>query len=111
MPGLEDSHKIDIVTHDERSDEIVLIIQEPGRWTADAHQQLLLQDKIDTYVDYVLEGKLVEEQPMAEGKPVRIRAEFRGGVDKGALAYLKSIKRSLELQNIRFQVQSITRKA
>jgi Family of unknown function (DUF6572) len=71
--GVENPRIVDLVSHDRERDEVVLAILEPRPWSGDEDQLHQLEDKLNAYFGYVLDGFLVRDYPQYEGVPVVIR--------------------------------------
>ena len=68
------SHKvIDLVSHDPKSDAVVLSMVEDRDWGNKGELLLDLQEKLNTYLAFVLDGKLEQQYPAMKGKKVRFR--------------------------------------
>jgi hypothetical protein len=70
--GVENPTVLDLIFSDSESGTVVLVMYET-RPFRDAETQLRqLQDKIDRYLSYVLDGFLIQHYPQYEGIPVRM---------------------------------------
>ena|SRR5881394_3485817 len=74
-PGVENSKVVDLISVDPTSGKVVLTMIERRAWGADARQFQQIEEKINRYMGYALDGFLVEQHPHYEGKPVQIRLE------------------------------------
>src|SRR5436189_6296560 len=62
---------IDVIAHDPKTGEVVLVMNEPNEWD-DADEQLLsLQERFNAYVSFLLDGEIAEEHPELAAKPTR----------------------------------------
>ncbi len=68
--GVFNPHVVDLISHDEASGEVVLLMLEERAWGAAPEQLRQLQDKFNSYLSYVLGGHLVKQYPDYEGKAV-----------------------------------------
>ncbi len=76
IPGVENPKIIDMIAKDPQSGEVVLSIYERRTWPQDeklAHSRIVQwQNKIDSYVSYVVDGFLKQQYPSYAPLPVRI---------------------------------------
>ena len=68
VAGIDDTTVIDVVSHDPTSDEYVLHMVEGRPWGVDPLQGAWLQEKINAYAGFVLDGTLVANYPEIEGR-------------------------------------------
>ncbi len=69
--SLFDAGKVDLVA--ESADGLIdLVIVQDQQWTGSDAQLASLQDKVQTYVSFALDGGLAQQFPDAEGRPWRI---------------------------------------
>ncbi len=76
-PGVENPQVLDLITTDPATGEVVLVMIERRPWDAGAHPRQLLQieEKLNRYMAYALDGFLAEHHPQHLGKRVGIRLE------------------------------------
>ena len=74
-PGVENAKVIDLIGVDPASDKVVLTMIERRRWGASDQQFQQIEEKINRYMGYVLDGFLAEHYPQYEGKRVQLRLE------------------------------------
>lgn len=72
---LNNPGQLDLVTFDSTGGEYVLVISAMGDWDDSDEEQALLLQKINNYLNFVLDGGLAEQFPHSEGKPVRIQID------------------------------------
>jgi hypothetical protein len=73
--GVENPSVIDLITPDPETGEVVLSMLEQREWSDDYARLKQLEDKINAYLVFVLDGFLVSEYPEYEGRPVRIQLD------------------------------------
>ena len=66
------SDTIDFVAHDPERDEALLVMVEERAWSSSG-VPFDLESKLNTYVQYVSEGRLVADFPDLRGKPVHVQ--------------------------------------
>jgi hypothetical protein len=74
-PGVENAKVVDLISVDPASDTVVLTMIERRPWGASPQQFQQIEEKINRYMGYALDGFLVEQYPQYEGKRVQIRLE------------------------------------
>ena len=102
--GIANPEVIDLFGVDEKTSEVLLVMNEPRPWDG-SHQQLHeMQEKFNAYASFILDGEMTEAHPELAGRTARIqlRCEYMPG--KEALALLHAIHDQLELQAIKVEV-------
>ena len=74
-PGVENPKLVDLVTTDPVSGAVVLAMFERRAWGANPAQFRQIEEKINRYLGYALDGFLVQHYPQYEGKPVQVRLD------------------------------------
>ena len=95
---------IDIVAHDPRTGEAVLVMNEPNEWDGSDEQLLGLQERFNVYVSFLLDGEMAEAHPELVGKPTRIELRCAHMPDSRALELLGLIHDQLDFQEIKMEV-------
>ena len=95
---------IDIVAHDPRTGEAVLVMNEPNEWDGSEEQLLGLQERFNVYVSFLLDGEMAEAHPELVGKPTRIELHCVHTPDSRALELLGLIHDQLDFQEIKMEV-------
>jgi hypothetical protein len=100
--GVKDTEKIDAVTHNPMTNEIVLVmVEDREHYTVD-RQMLELQDKINTYLSYAADGQLAKDYPDWAGRPVVIRIDYHHPPSVDELQFLAEIEEALKERRIKF---------
>jgi hypothetical protein len=81
-PGLVDDVRVPLVGRV----ELVLSVD---LWDGSDHRQLLLQEKLNRYVEYVLDGDLRAAHPTAAGRPWAVVIESAAAPDARTAAYVQ----------------------
>lgn len=74
-PGVENSAIIDLISVDPGTGAVVLTMIERRPWGTAALQLRQIEEKINRYMGYALDGFLVQHYPQYAGKPVTIRLQ------------------------------------
>jgi hypothetical protein len=91
MPGLSDSHTVDVVAED-AAGEVMVVMVEDRPWSGGRPQELELREKVNLYTEFITGGDLVRRFPNAAGRPVRIHldcVEEPTGTIATVIAYAK----------------------
>jgi hypothetical protein len=67
-----DHQTIDLVAHHEATDTVLLVMVEDRPWGNRGALLPDLEEKLNTYLSYALDGGLAEDYPDYVGKPIRI---------------------------------------
>ncbi len=95
---------IDVIAHDPKTGEAVLVMNEPNEWDGSDEQLLSLQERFNAYVSFLLDGEMAEAHPELAGKPTRIELRCAHIPDTRALELLGHIHDQLAFQEIRLGV-------
>lgn len=102
--GIERTGMLDAFAHDTREDILVLAMFETRPWEHGEHQLWQLQEKLNAYVSFILDGEMRENFPHLEGKPVRIELRTVHEPSERALGFLGRARDQLALQQIGLEV-------
>ena len=95
---------IDVVAHDAKTGDVVLLMNEPNEWDGSDEQLLSLQERFNTYVSFLLDGEMAEAHPELAGKPTRIELRCLHMPGTRALELLGHIHDQLAFQEIKMEV-------
>lgn|ERR1043166_6947019 len=95
---------IDVVAHDAKTNEVVLVMTEPNEWDGSDEQLLRLQERFNAYASFLLDGEMAEAHPDLAGKPARIELRCTNMPDTRALELLGLIHDQLAFQEIKLEV-------
>jgi hypothetical protein len=95
---------IDVIAHDAKTNEVVLVMNEPNEWNGSDEQLLALQERFNAYVSFLLDGEMAEAHPELTGKPARIELRCAHMPDTRALELLGLIHDQLAFQEIKLKV-------
>ena len=106
-PGVENATLLDLITLDPLSDRVVLAMIERRPWGAGARQLAQIEEKINRYLGYVLDGFLAEQYPKYEGKEVVIRLDCAEAPQGEALAFVEAARHAIEGHGLSFAVNVV----
>lgn len=95
---------IDLIAHDSKTDEAVLIMNEPAEWDGSDEQLHDLQERFNAYAAFLLDGELAEAHPELAGKKARIEVRCNNMPDTRTVELLGLIHDQLEFQDVRVEV-------
>ena len=95
---------IDLIAHDPKTDEVVLVMDEPDEWDGSDEQLLALQERFNVYVSFLLDGEMAEAHPELAGKPARIELRCAHMPDARTLELLGLIHDHLAFQELGLEV-------
>ena len=98
--GLEHPAVLDAFAHDKRRDTLVLAMYETRPWTGDEAHILQLQEKLNAYASFILDGEMAEAFPQFVGKPVEVQLRTRHQPAPLTLGFLNQAKDQLSLQQL-----------
>ena len=95
---------IDVIAHDAKTGEVVLVMNEPNEWDGSDDHLLTLQERFNAYVSFLLDGEMVEAHPEFAGKAARIELRCAHVPDTRTLELLGLIHDQLAFQEIKLEV-------
>jgi hypothetical protein len=95
---------IDVIAQDAKTNEVVLVMNEPNEWDGSDEQLLALQERFNAYVSFLLDGEMAEANPELAGKSARIELRCPHVPDTSALELLGLIHDQLAFQGIKLEV-------
>jgi hypothetical protein len=104
LSGLEHPGVLDALAHDTRADKVVLAIYAMRPWTGEDFQLFQLQEKLNAYLSFALDGELQENFPDLAAKSVEIQLRTLHDPDAKALEFISRLREQLALQQITFEI-------
>ena len=95
---------IDMIAHDPKTDEAVLVMNEPAAWDGSDDRLLELQERFNAYVSFLLDGEFAEWDPKLAQKRARIEVRCAHLPDARAVDLLGNIHDQLAHQEIKVEV-------
>ena len=95
---------IDMIAHDPKNDEAVLVMNEPRPWDGSDRRLIELQERFNAYVSFLLDGEFAEWDPKLAQKRGRIEVRCAHMPDARAIELLGQIRDQLAHQEIDLQV-------
>jgi hypothetical protein len=95
---------IDLLAHDTKADEVLLVMNEPRAWDGADARLHELQERFNAYVSFLLDGEFAESHPELAQKRARIELRCAHMPDARAIELLGMIHDQLAFQEIKMEV-------
>lgn len=105
--GVENPTIVDLVTTDGDRREVVLVMLEPRPWLGSRQQLLQLEDKLDSYFTYVLDGHLVQQYPQYADHSVRLQLDCIEEPGPGERELLRAATRFAQGHGLKLWVRKV----
>ena len=102
--GVHNPRVIDLITPDDASGEVVLVMLEERPWESDPEQLRQLEAKFNAYLEYALGGHLAQQYPEYAKRPVRFQLECAENPRPGDRAFFTAMSNFAAAENIRFVI-------
>jgi hypothetical protein len=102
--GVEQAGVIDLFALDQKTDEILLAMNESRPWDGSDVRLHELQEKFNAYLSFLLDGEMTAAHPELTGKTARIELRCDYLPDDRALGLLNLIHDQIALQGIKMEV-------
>ena len=109
--GVANPAVIDLFGIDQKTGEVLLVMNEPRPWDGSDERLHELQEKFNAYVSFLLDGEMLAAHPELAGKPARIELRCDHMPDERALGLLNLIHDQIALQEIKMEVVVVTEKS
>ena len=103
--GVEHAHVIDIVAHDAPTGTVALIMLEPRAWDGSELRLFQLQEKINAYLSFALDGEMAEAYPALVSLPLRLQLDCATPPDAMTVSFLSHVREQIAFQGIDLQVR------
>jgi hypothetical protein len=107
LKGIEHAGVIDLLGFTQASGEVLLTMVETRPWKDGSPQLYQLQEKLNAYLSFILDGEMLEAYPQFARKPVRVRLECATPPGPAEMAFLQHVHEQTELQGIAFEVDVV----
>ena len=103
--GVQNPRVVDLITEDAAADEVVLVMLEERPWDTVPGQLRQLEDKFNSYLEYVLGGHLAQQYPTYEGRRVRFQLECAENPRPADRPFFTAVENFAAAEGIRWVVQ------
>jgi hypothetical protein len=104
MSGLENPTVLDAMALDSATDKVILAMYETREWTGGEEQLAQLENKVNAYLSFILDGEMTEAFPQLRDKAVEIQLRTTHLPDDSAANLIVRIREQLAFQKIEFAV-------
>jgi len=104
QPGVENAKIIDLITVDPATEKVVLVMIERRPWQASPQQLAQIEEKINRYLGYVLDGFLAEQYPQYEGRRVTLRLDCAEPPHGEAVDFLRAAAHAIGKEGLELVV-------
>lgn len=102
--GVQNPAVVDLITLDKASDTVVLVMIERRPWDATREQFKQIEEKLNRYMGYVLDGFLAEQYPQYKGKAVQIRLDCAEAPHGEAVRFVEAMTHATASYGIHFSI-------
>ena len=103
--GVEHAAVIDLLTHDAKTDAVDLVMFEPRAWAGGDEQLFQLQEKMNAYLSFALDGEFAETYPQLVGKPLNVVLRCAEAPPPMAVEFLAAVREQIAFQGIALEVR------
>ncbi len=104
MNGLEHPGVLDAFAHDTRENKLVLAMYETRPWEGGEAQLFQLQEKLNAYLSFALDGEMAEAFPQFKNLPLEIQLRSVHEPAPETWDLVRRIREQLGFQNVAFEV-------
>ena len=105
--GVANAKSLDAMALDKETGEIVLIMVEPRVWDGSEERMFELQEKVNAYLSFALDGELFDSFPQLVGKPVRLQLDCAVPPDSMTEHFITAVRDHIALQDMKFAVRIV----
>ena len=92
---------------DAETGEAVLIMVEPRAWDGSEERLFQLQEKINSYLSFALDGEMTDAFPHLAGKPVRLQLDCAVAPDAMTEHFIGIVRQQIGFQEMKFAVRVV----
>jgi hypothetical protein len=105
--GVENPRSLDALAFDGETGETVLIMVEPRPWDGSEQRIFQLQEKVNAYLSFALDGEMTDAFPHLVGKPVRLQLDCAVPPDSMTEHFIAAVREHIALQDMQFAVRIV----
>ena len=102
--GLDHANVIDVIAYDEKTSEVTLIMRDLREWDGSEKRLFQLQEKINAYLSFALDGEMNEAYPAFVGKAIRLQLDTATQPDVRSLDFIGIVREQIAYQGIKFEI-------
>lgn len=107
--GVENPAVLDALARDPETGELVLVMLEPRQWNGGETQLMQLQEKLNAYLSFALDGEMAEQLPQFAGSKVRIQLACAEPPPEPVVELLGKVREQIAFQGIGLEVSGLAR--
>jgi hypothetical protein len=107
-PGVQNPTVIDLIDRDPTTGRVVLVMVERRSWGASPQQFQQIEEKINRYLGYALDGFLAEHYPQYRDAPVSIRLDCAEAAHGDAVRFVEAARKAIESHGVDFVVNVLS---
>ena|ERR1035437_8470033 len=96
--------QIDLITRDEQRNEIVLIIVDDRPWDGSRDRLEELQQRVNDYLGFALDGDLRQKFPETSGLPFRLQLDTSAQPDAKTTGFIEELNHAIAQYGTRLEV-------
>jgi hypothetical protein len=100
--SIEQIDKIDFISTTSEG-KVELTISDHLEWDFEKNHLLVLQNKINAYLDFVKSGQILEDYPSAQNKEITISVVMKYAPEEDALIFLNHCEKFMKKQGLEFK--------
>jgi hypothetical protein len=105
--GVANPAVLDALGQDPATGEVVLVMFEPRPWDGGDTQLFQLQEKLNSYLSFALDGEMTEQLPQLAGRPVRISLACAEPPPEPVVSLLAKVREQIAFQGIGLTVEGL----
>ncbi|MEK0447765.1 MAG: hypothetical protein RL088_33 [Verrucomicrobiota bacterium] len=105
--GVANPRVLDALGIDPETGEVVLVMFEPRPWKGGDEQLFQLQEKLNSYMSFALDGEMAEQLPQTVGKKVRLTLACAEEPPPVVTDLLLRVREQISLQGINLTVEGL----
>lgn len=103
--GAHNPNTIDAIAHNPQTHELILIMIEIRPWDGSNKRLLELQNKINLYLEFIVDGHLKQKYPDIDEKKISIRLDCCYEPDDKTMELLNAIMAQIEQYEVSISVR------
>ena len=80
---------------------------EPRAWDGTEERIFQLQEKVNAYLSFALDGEMTDAFPHLAGKPVRLQLDCAVAPDPSVEQFVTAVREHIALQDMKFAVRIV----
>lgn len=102
--GVQQTGVIDLMLHDAEEGSVTLVMVEKRPWDGSPQRLWELQEKLNAYLSFALDGEMAELYPKLARAPLRLRLDCVTEPDPQTTAMLAMVRDQIAFQGIGFEL-------